>query len=122
MDGFWIADTHGSLLEVNETYCRMSGYAAAEVNARIRKIVSRGEDRFETRHRREDGIIYDVVSARYLQENTPFPPTFCGHAADVALSLSSWKEVYINKARKGDPGMFAIYHAATGDGDFHEIS
>ncbi len=31
MDGFWLADTEGRLLEVNDAYCRMTGYAAEEL-------------------------------------------------------------------------------------------
>jgi PAS domain S-box-containing protein len=83
MDGFWLADTQGRLLEVNQTYCRMSGYSeqelltkwifdlevpesAAEVAAHIQKIMAQGEDRFESRHRRKDGTLFDVeVSAKY---------------------------------------------------------
>jgi PAS domain S-box-containing protein len=83
MDGFWLADTAGRLLEVNETYCRMSGYSAQEllamriadletvetadvVAAHIQKIMAEGEDRFESRHRRQDGSIFDVeVSVQY---------------------------------------------------------
>ncbi|MBK9965050.1 MAG: PAS domain S-box protein [Holophagales bacterium] len=77
MDGFWLADQEGRLLQVNETYCRMSGYGAPELLAmripdlelvekfddtvaRIRKIVAEGEDRFESRHRRKDGSVFDV--------------------------------------------------------------
>ncbi len=77
MDGFWIVDVHGRLLEVNETYCRMSGYSAPELLTmrifdleaaedydqtakRIKKIMAQGEDRFESRHRRKDGSIFDV--------------------------------------------------------------
>lgn len=85
MDGFWLADMDGGLLEVNEAYCRMSGYDEAEllgkrindleaseskdgVAAHIRKIRERGEDRFETRHRRKDGSIFEVeVTAQYQQ-------------------------------------------------------
>ena len=83
MDGFWLADTQGRLLEVNETYCRMSGYsepellamhipdletaeAAADTAARIQQIMAQGEDRFETLHRRKDGSVFTVeVSAKY---------------------------------------------------------
>ena len=83
MDGFWLADIQGCLLEVNEAYCRMSGYSAPELLAmrvpdleaneadhdiaiRIQKIVAQGEDRFESRHRRKDGSLFDVaVSVQY---------------------------------------------------------
>ena len=83
MDGFWLVDTQGRLLEVNETYCRMSGYSEQELlamripdleaietaddtAARIQKIMAQGEDRFESRHRRKDGSIFDVeVSVQY---------------------------------------------------------
>jgi PAS domain S-box-containing protein len=77
MDGFWLADMEGNLLEVNDTYSRMSGYpasellamgvasleadeTAADIVAHIRKVVDLGEDRFESRHRRKDGSVFDV--------------------------------------------------------------
>ncbi len=83
MDGFWIADLDGRLLEVNDAYCRMSGYTAAELlhmliheldaletsdqsAARRARIVERGEERFESRHRRKDGSLFDVeVNVQY---------------------------------------------------------
>jgi PAS domain S-box-containing protein len=83
MDGFWIADMQGHILEVNEAYCRMSGYSEAElltmsisdleavepsatVAAHMKKIAAQGEDIFETCHRRKDGSIIDVeVSAQW---------------------------------------------------------
>ncbi len=88
MDGFWLLDTKGHLLEVNETYCRMSGYSEQEllkmhivdleavesieeIYQRIRKDMENGWDRFETKHRRKDGTIFDVeVSVQFRrQEN-----------------------------------------------------
>ena len=84
MDGFWVADLTGRLLRVNDSYCRMSGYARDEllnmhlsdleatekrgdVAKHIEKIRRMGQDRFETRHRRRDGKIIDVeVSVKYL--------------------------------------------------------
>ena len=83
MDGFWMVSPQGQLLEVNNAYCRMSGYsepellamsisdlevieAGPEVAAHIAKIIEPGQDRFETRHRRKDGRIIDVeVSGQY---------------------------------------------------------
>ncbi len=83
MAGFWLGDTQGRLLEVNETYCRMSGYSAqellalripdlvatetpAQTAAHIQEIIAQGEDRFESRHRRKDGTEYDVdVTVQY---------------------------------------------------------
>jgi PAS domain S-box-containing protein len=83
MDSFWLVDTQGCLLEVNETYCRMSGYSARELlamrvpdleanetasdtAAHIHKVMTQGEDRFESRHRRKDGSVFDVeVSVQY---------------------------------------------------------
>jgi PAS domain S-box-containing protein len=77
MDGFWIADMQGHILDVNDAYCRMSGYSIVEllamsisdleavepsaaVAAHMKKIEAQGEDRFETCHRRKDGSILDV--------------------------------------------------------------
>ncbi len=83
MDGFWLTDTRGRLLEVNAAYCRMSGYSEQELLAmsvadleadetreaiarRIQSVVSAGEMRFETRHRRKDGDLFEIeVSAKY---------------------------------------------------------
>jgi PAS domain S-box-containing protein len=83
MDGFWRADMQGRLIEVNAAYCRMSGYSAQELltmrisdlevaeteddtAGHIHKVVAQGEDRFESRHRRKDGSIFDVeVSVQY---------------------------------------------------------
>jgi PAS domain S-box-containing protein len=83
MDGVWLADTQGRLLEANEAYCRMSGYSAQELLAmripdleasemeddtasHIQKIMAKGDDRFESRHRRKDGSLFDVeVSVQY---------------------------------------------------------
>jgi PAS domain S-box-containing protein len=83
MDGFCMVDMQGHLLEVNDTYCRMSGYGEQELLAmhiadlevnetknvvikQIRQIKSQKEARFETRHRRKDGTHFDVeVSSKY---------------------------------------------------------
>ena len=83
MDGFWLADIQGRILEVNDTYCRMSGYSVQEILSmrvndfetveteqetadHIRKVIEKGEGRFETQHRRKDGAKYHVgINVQY---------------------------------------------------------
>jgi len=84
MDGFLLLDTHGRLLEVNETYCRMSGYSkqellnmhisdletnetADDISDRIQNMVEHGESRFEICHRRKDGSIFDIEASVQFQ-------------------------------------------------------
>jgi PAS domain S-box-containing protein len=84
MDGFCIADLEGNLLEVNDSYCRMTGYGKEELLQmrisdidilespentikHINKITDKREDRFETRHRCKDGRLLEIeVSAQYM--------------------------------------------------------
>jgi len=80
MDGFWLLDTQGHLLEVNQTYCHMSGYSEQELLAmsiidleatenaantanHIQRVLEQGYDRFETRHRRKDGSLFDIEAS-----------------------------------------------------------
>ena len=83
MDGFWVTDIKGRLLEVNHTYRQMSGYsiqelltmhiseleaveAECDMGSRIQQIIAQKEDRFETKHRRKDGSIFDIeISIQY---------------------------------------------------------
>jgi len=110
MDGFWVVGTDGRLLEVNESYCRMSGYSvqelqtmhisdldalesAAEAAARMARIMVVGHDRFESRHRRKDGSIFDVeVSVQYR-------PTQGGRMAAFFHDISERKRAEAEAAR-----------------------
>jgi len=77
ISGFWITNKKGELVEVNDSYCQMSGYTkdellsmkisdleiidtAAEIKSRINKITEVGSDRFESKHIRKDGSVYNV--------------------------------------------------------------
>ena len=77
IDGFWITDYSGRILDVNDAICRMLGYARGEligmsirdidadesptdVAARTRETIQAGSARFQTRHRRKDGTNRDV--------------------------------------------------------------
>jgi len=88
IDGFWLADMEGRFLEVNDAYCRLTGYLREELlrmtirdveaietpeetSRRIQKIQQVGYDRFESRHRCKDGRVVDVeVSVSYLPGDT----------------------------------------------------
>jgi len=83
LDGFWIVDSSGTLLEVNDAYCLMSGYSREELlQLNIRDIeYDSGEEAsfdqmfssrqararsLETSHRRKDGKpIYVETSITY---------------------------------------------------------
>jgi len=83
MDGFFVMNMDGSLQESNESYCTMSGYEAHEIRSLnladleavikpnkitscLHEVVGLGKNRFESRHRRKDGTIFDVeVSVQY---------------------------------------------------------
>ena len=84
LDGFWFLNLQGQLLQVNESYCRMSGYTEQElltmnisdleaiesvedIMERIQMIMAEGESRFEAHHRRKDGSIFDLeASVQYV--------------------------------------------------------
>lgn len=83
MDGFWLADRSGNILEVNDTYCKMTGYNRQEllnmtifdldadetqedIANHIQKLSKIGEERFLRRQKRKDGSIFNVeISAKY---------------------------------------------------------
>jgi PAS domain S-box-containing protein len=86
-DGFWLIDEDGHILEVNDAYCRMSGYrrdelltmsvqdveaaeTVQETMDHIREIMARGTHRFESRQRRKDGTIIDLdISTHRLRSD-----------------------------------------------------
>jgi PAS domain S-box-containing protein len=94
MDGFWRTNMQGRLIEVNDAYCRMSGYSreellamhaadleagetAEEVAAHIRRLVDEREDRFESLHRRKDGSVFEVeVSVQHWPDDGGFNVAF----------------------------------------------
>ena len=83
LDGFWKVSEEGRLLEVNETYARLSGYSVDELvgmhvsqlvaettpvvaEERHAMILRTGHLQFEDVHRRKDGSLWDIeTSATY---------------------------------------------------------
>jgi PAS domain S-box-containing protein len=84
LDGFYVVDTRGHILDVNDSYCNMIGYSRDEllimnikdvdsieteeqIAQRISRIMEVGWDRFETRHRCKDGRIIKIeASVNYI--------------------------------------------------------
>ncbi|MEI6877091.1 MAG: PAS domain S-box protein, partial [Spirochaetota bacterium] len=82
MDGLFVLDRQGRLTEVNEAYCRMSGYSEQELltmriadltaeiaddqRALVRNIRASSQIRYETRHRRKDGSVIDIEANSQL--------------------------------------------------------
>jgi diguanylate cyclase (GGDEF)-like protein/PAS domain S-box-containing protein len=87
LDGFLRVDVNGKLLEVNPTYCQQSGFSRdellqmninqleareneAEVSQHSARLVSKGYELFESRHRRKDGTQWPLeVSASYSEQS-----------------------------------------------------
>jgi PAS domain S-box-containing protein len=80
IDGFYLVDLEGRILETNDAYCSMIGYSREElrkigvkgveaidtqevIKQRIQRILETGSDRFETKHIRKDGRVIDVEAA-----------------------------------------------------------
>jgi PAS domain S-box-containing protein len=74
-DGILRLGKKGSLLEVNASYCRLSGYSEQELltmrmsDLENREAVDEAAPRFLAQHRRKDGSVFDVeVSTQYRSE------------------------------------------------------
>ncbi|HEU0233805.1 MAG TPA: EAL domain-containing protein [Gallionella sp.] len=90
-EGFWKVDQSGRIIEVNDAYCHIIGYAKDEivgahllkfeaskktteaVAEHIRLVAERGYERFETKHRHRDGHQVDIeVTASFIAETNCF--------------------------------------------------
>ena len=114
-DGFWLVDIEGRLQEVNETYCRMSGYSIdellamhisdieanespTETQAHIQKLLETGFDCFETRHRRKDGSILELeISTSLVGEGDS--RYFFAFLRDISVRKASERQLTEQQAR-----------------------
>jgi PAS domain S-box-containing protein len=88
MDGFWLINTRGQFLEVNEAYCRMSGYSKKEIlemnvsdfdinenelkiGEHLVRIPDNGDQHFISVHKCKNGSLINVeVALHYLPYDT----------------------------------------------------
>lgn len=99
MDGFCMVDRDGRILEINDAYCRMSGYTREELvqlsipqlemnwpdpesfSRRLDQIIQKGRELFETRHRTKDGrVLHLEISANSLD---PRGERLCAFIRDI---------------------------------------
>ncbi len=87
IDGIWVGDSLGNIIDVNQAYCALSGYTREEMLTlripdleakesphetaeHIARMIAAGGERFETRHRRRDGSVWDVdISVTWMHED-----------------------------------------------------
>jgi len=86
-DGFWILDRQGRFVAMNDAYCTMTGYSREELlgltiaaveaveptevtKGHMETIVANGFDRFESQHRRKDGVAIDIEGSVSFQRET----------------------------------------------------
>ncbi len=120
-DGFWMIDLpEGKLTDVNETYCRMSGYTRTELltqhirdldalktpdeqAATLNRIIANGSGIFEARHRRKDGSVFDVeLSVTYQNTNGGRLICFCRDITERKVAETALKNsiALLNKMGK----------------------
>ncbi len=86
LNGIYTTDDQSNLIEVNETYCRMSGYSRQEllqmnvadleavesveqIKIHLDRLRHLAIETFQSKHRRKDGSLFDVqVSLKYFPE------------------------------------------------------
>lgn len=86
IDGFYLVDLEGNILDTNDSYCKMIGYSRDEllkmsiknidvvdteevIKNRIQHIMNTGSVFFETRHKHKDGRIIDIeASCNFLKD------------------------------------------------------
>ena len=113
LDGLWIVDLMGNLLQANEAYAKISGYSIdelqtmhisqleaiegpAQIKTHIAKIVTQGSDLFETRHRHKDGHTIDIeISVIFLPEFQQF----CVFCRDVTERKLMEKELKASEVK-----------------------
>lgn len=113
MDGFWIIETNGRFLEVNNAYCQMTGFSEEEmlqmsisefdvertvedIGAQMAVLMKDGYGRIEGKHRTKDGAPFDYeLSIKYQPSNGG---RFVGFIRDITKRKNV--EIELTRARE----------------------
>ncbi|ATX82710.1 PAS/PAC sensor hybrid histidine kinase [Mariprofundus ferrinatatus] len=127
-DGFWVADSQGRFIEVNDAYLERSGYTRDEflqlripdieasetsedTKAHIEKIIREGHDRFETWHRSRNGTIWPVeVVTTFYPYNGGMFMVFC---VDISERKRAQQEIAAHQKELAKLSQ-ALQHAGEG--------
>ncbi len=114
LDGIWVVDARGHILEVNEAYCKLIGFSReelltmsikdvealetpSEIQQTIAKIKAEGVGRFDRAHRRKDGVIVPVeINATFIEKDQK--QFFLAFIRDLTLLKIVQKESNFNTA------------------------
>lgn len=95
IDGFWVVSVDRRIIDVNTGYCKLTGYSKEEflsmnvndveiiesqsdTEERIRRIIQKGSEIFETKHRKKNGEELDIeVSVTFLDDEGGKFVCFC---------------------------------------------
>ncbi|MFA6808463.1 MAG: PAS domain S-box protein, partial [Eubacteriales bacterium] len=98
-DGFWAVDFKGQIIDVNQEYCKMTGYTKEELLGikigeldvidspqvtaeRIKGIIEKGSALFETRHKKKNGSSLDMEISATLVDQDFGMFAFCRNITD----------------------------------------
>ena len=117
-DGFILADDKGNIVDVNPSYCKLVCYTrgellkmnirdlevsipADEVDRRIKQMVSKGFDYFETKHKSKDGKIIDLAVSIVINNinNITLVTAF---VRDITLQNQTLKELKKSREEIGE--------------------
>jgi PAS domain S-box-containing protein len=114
LDGFWMLDARGRLVDVNEAYCAMTGYTREELlqlsipdldqdedpeitAARIQKIRETGSDFFERIHTRRDGSKINMeIAVRWIDTEGGQMVCFCRDTTKRKLAEQALRDSEAN--------------------------
>ena len=127
LDGFYMINAEGRILEANDSYCSMIGYSRAEllqmsvkdveaveteevIKKRIQRIIENGLERFETKHRRKNGSVFTIeASVKYLNDGSGNLVVFMRDVTEPRQAqeeLRESEEKFRNLFNNSEVGMF----------------
>ncbi|MCP4727330.1 MAG: PAS domain S-box protein, partial [bacterium] len=138
MDGYYMVDNRGDFLDANDSFCKMIGYDRNEllkmkiadieaiespddVKKHIEKIIKKGYDSFESKHKCKSGNVINVeISANYTEDNGGKIYSFARDITkrkETERELKKSEEKYHDVFEKMGYGV-AVYEAVEGGRDF----